>query len=171
MADIIIPQLFPFDGSGPAYDLRFDLMPYRSGHSARAADWRKLEDAVNWIYGRKRRQGPFVIVNRVVYAAGHVLDSLVPIYLDDDTTSLSISMEWLPVALDYDAEINESAGAGATAIVIPYGEATVPVLVSAHLAIATPGWTMLGLHGDAAAASHPTLKSLTWKVTRISKYK
>lgn len=174
---IAIPEVFPFSGTGPGNDYRYDLQPYRPGRPTTAQAWRKLEKAYNYLYGRHRRCGPILVVEQAVYSGGaSPLSALLPIYLEDDTIALSLTLVvtsiigLVTVPPYYRITVTESAGAWSDTIDLP-GEATEPVRVHKEVPITVTGWTTIGITGDGAEATHPTLHTVEWKVKKLKRYR
>ena len=130
---MIAPNRFPWPGSGPSRDYRYDLIPYQSERPVTAQSWTRIEDGINHLKGYHRQSMNVIPVY-------HDIDSIPSIatyvYFYDEAWIITLWVD--PVAADYTITITESAGAGSCDILIPGGSPS-PIMVRGTMDLTVSG--------------------------------
>ena len=168
-----IPDRFPFAGSGPSSrDYRYELLDYRPDAPTTGASWQKLEDAVNYIRGKHKKEFPALVLKCVFYdGANHPMANCARIYLGPKADWLDCTFYVDRVAAaDYTFSISESAGGNSTDVVIPMG--TDKTILKAMLSLSGAGvaFTTISISGNAAVGSHPNIYTAHFRVAQELRY-
>lgn len=165
----VIPDRFPFAGSGPAEDYRYELLDYRPGRPTMAESWQRIEDGVNYLYGKHRMEYPAVVVEDTLYAGGHTLSGFLRINQGAMATALDCGFWILSATNDYTFSLSESAGGNSVNVLVP-GSASDVLWLVASLPLTTTGLTTLSIAGDPVALDHPWLRTFHFRVMQLRRY-
>lgn len=165
-----VPKKFPFPGSGPGLDYRYDLVDYSPLRPTTAESWHRLHEACNYLEGNHKREYPKMLVNEAMYGGGaHLLTNFLRLHIGAYGTALECCLWVAATSLEYTFSITESAGGNSVTCICPYSGNNDVRFGKARLDLTTNGWTNISIVGDALAASHPTLVAFGCRIVQDRK--